>query len=249
MKDISLEKPAGVLVKTTCVDYPGMLAGSFFLKGCNLRCPYCYNSDLVKEGSSNQNLSSLNELFNHMEKRQGILKGIAISGGEPLLSPYTKIIIKKAKELGYKIKLDTNGTLPEKLEELLSDKVLIPDFIALDIKTSLSKYKSLICAGNSIYCKIDNFFEDSIGKSIRLLSSLSSESREFRTVLVPSLIGRDDIKNIASILPQNASWQFAQFKNENCLNPDFNKIIPYSDKEIQELVEYAQSFISGAQLR
>ena len=126
MSELDLNKPAGVLVKTTCVDFPGRLAGSFFLKGCNIRCPYCYNIGLVLSdseipaGTQTEPLNSVAELFAHLEKRQGILSGLVISGGEPLLNPYTPLIIRRAKELGYKIKIDTNGTLPEKLSALIS---------------------------------------------------------------------------------------------------------------------------------
>ena len=89
MATLPLDKPAGVLVKTTCVDFPGIVAGSFFLKGCNLRCPYCYNTGLVIETDQSEKLNTVQELFDHMEKRQGILSGIVISGGEPLINPYT----------------------------------------------------------------------------------------------------------------------------------------------------------------
>ena len=117
MSTLPLNEPAGVLVKTTCVDYPGILAGSFFLKGCNLRCPYCYNTGLVLgKDDGTQPLNTVQELFDHLEKRQGILKGLTISGGEPLLNPFTPLIIRKAKELGYLVKLDTNGTLPDELK-------------------------------------------------------------------------------------------------------------------------------------
>ena len=121
MNQLSLDKPAGILVKTTCVDYPGHLAGSFFLRGCNLRCPYCYNINLV-EAHNDEELVSITDLFAHLEKRQGILSALVISGGEPLINPYTPIIIKKARELGYKIKLDTTGTLPDELEFFLNSK-------------------------------------------------------------------------------------------------------------------------------
>ena len=102
MSILPLDKPAGVLIKTTCVDYPGRVAGSFFLRGCNLRCPYCYNIGLVLGDNSdeeNQSLNTVQELFDHMEKRQGILSGIVISGGEPLINPYTPLIIKKSKRI------------------------------------------------------------------------------------------------------------------------------------------------------
>lgn len=249
MDKLSLNKPAGVLVKTTCVDFPGCLAGSFFLKGCNLLCPYCYNKSLVLN-IQDDTLNSVQELFDHLEKRQGILKGIVISGGEPLLNPYTKIIIKKAKELGYKIKIDTNGTLPEKLEELISDKELRPDFIAMDIKTSPNKYSEFLVHPKSPYYGKNEHFEKTLSQSIQIITSnYTCENREWRTVLVPTLIKMEDIKNIAELLPKDASWQFAQFQNKDCINEDYNSLYPYTDKEIEELVSYAQTFIKGAVLR
>jgi len=241
MKTLPLNEPAGVLVKTTCVDFPGHVAGSFFLKGCNLRCPYCYNVALVEQTlQSNIALASVEELFAHLEKRQGILSGVVISGGEPLLNPYTPIIIKKAKELGYLVKIDTNGTLPDKLELILSEPQLCPDFVAMDIKTSPARYGIELCNHN---------YEKELKKSIDLIAALPTAAREYRTVLVPPLVTKTDIKNIAELLPADASWQFAQFQNKNCLNPAYNEITPYTDSEIKELVEYAKSFIKGSQLR
>ena len=128
MAILPINEPAGILVKTTCVDYPGRVAGSFFLKGCNLRCPYCYNTVLVSGTNSLESLNTVEELFAHLEKRQGILSGLVLSGGEPLLNPYTPIIIKKAKELNYKIKIDTNGTLPDELESFINNSELNNSF-------------------------------------------------------------------------------------------------------------------------
>ena len=257
MAELPLDRPAGVLVKTTCVDFPGHLAGSFFLKGCNLRCPYCYNRELVIgfeniSGLSKQqsdNLSTINELFAHLEKRQGILQGLVISGGEPLLNPYTPLIIKKARELGYLIKLDTNGTLPDELEALLNDKELRPDFIAMDIKTSPARYAKEICNPSSPFYEKSKYWEKKIKRCVDLAAAFPPEAREYRTVLVPPLVQKEDIKNMAEILPKDTSWQFAQFRNENCLNPAYNDILPYSDTEAAELVEYAKTFIDGAALR
>lgn len=250
MAELPLNRPAGILVKTTCVDFPGHLAGSFFLKGCNLRCPYCYNRELVLPSlAEDLNLTSVEELFAHLEKRQGILQGLVISGGEALLNPYTPVIIKKARELGYLIKLDTNATLPSQLESLMNNKELRPDFIALDIKTSPHRYAEELCSKDSPYFQKSSYFEEKIKKSIEVAAELPPEKREFRTVLVPPLIQKEDIKKIAGLLPKDASWQFAQFRNENCLDPAFNNILPYSDKEAAELVEYAKTFVKGAALR
>lgn len=253
MADLPLDRPAGILVKTTCVDFPGHLAGSFFLKGCNLRCPYCYNRELVlgfnddKEDAST--LASIEELFTHLEKRKGLLTGLTISGGEPLLNPYTPLIIQKAKELGYLIKLDTNGTLPEELEALINNQELKPDFIAMDLKTSPDRYAIEICNKNSpFYGKVD-CWENKVKRCAEITASYSPEKREYRTVLVPPLVQKADIKKMAEILPADASWQFAPFRNENCLNPAYNDILPYTDAEIEDLINYAKSFITGANLR
>ena len=246
---LSLNKPAGILVKTTCVDYPGILAGSFFLKGCNLRCPYCYNTGLVLGNEENSNLSTVEELFNHLEKRQGILSGLVISGGEPLLNPYTPLIIKKAKELNYKVKLDTNGTLPFELEAILENPELKPDFIAMDIKTTPLRYADLICPAVSKFFGKKEYWANLLIQSAKILSKLEADKREFRTVLVPELVTQDDIKAMAEILPKDASWQFAQFMNKNCLDPAYNEITPYTDEEIREIITYAKSLIPGAELR
>lgn len=238
------ERPIGVLVKTTLVDFPGRVAASLFLRGCNLRCPYCYNIALVTGTEDEEEYVSENDVINHLEKRKNVLTGFVISGGEPLLNPQTQSLIKKAKELGYKIKLDTNGMLPEILEEYLKNPELCPDFIALDVKTSPYRYGTDI---PSPFVK--GSAEEKIKRSIEMLSSLPEEKREFRTVLVPPLITKNDISDIAKLLPKNASWQFAQFRNENCIDKSYNDIYPYTDSKVAELVDFAQSLIPGAKLR
>ena len=261
---MDFNKPAGVLIKTTCVDYPGRVAGSFFLKGCNLRCPYCYNIGLVEPNSSEDDLNTVQELFDHLQKRQGILSGIVISGGEPTINPYTPIIIKKAKELGYKVKIDTNGLLPAKIRTFLDDDALRPDFIAMDIKTAPKKYNTLLCpvkhSGGTVQnqtadtqksaaLQSSDFIVKALKESAALVATLPQDCREFRTVLVPPLVTKEDIKEIAEILPEDASWQFAQFRNENCLDPSYNEILPYTDSEIEELIKFAKSLIPCAALR
>ncbi|MCF0242485.1 MAG: anaerobic ribonucleoside-triphosphate reductase activating protein [Treponema sp.] len=242
-----LNKPAGVLVKTTLVDFPGHVASALFLKGCNLRCPYCYNTGLVFNNEPEDNLSSVNQLFEHLEKRRHVIDGLAISGGEPLVSPYTKIIIQKAKELGYKVKMDTNGLLTDRLYEIISSPSLCPDFIAMDIKTSPLRYAETMFSKPLINEKEN--IANNLKKSAELIGTLPKENREFRTVLVPGLVDEEDIRNIAKIIPQDASWQFAQFRNDNCLDPSYNNIPPYLDAKINHLIEYAKTLIPDAALR
>ena len=236
----------GVLIKTTAVDFPSVLATSLFLKGCNLSCPYCYNKDLVTNQLPENEGVTFEEVINHLEKRKNVLKGFVISGGEALLSPHLEPLILEAKKLGYKIKLDTNGTLPHLLEKLIANPDLCPDFIALDVKTSLEKYGLLMPFADEN--QIDKM-KTAVTDSIKIVSKFPADKREFRTVLVPSLINQADIQKIANLLPKDASWQFAQFRNENCLDTTYNEMSPYTEKDALELVEFAKSIIPQAQLR
>ncbi len=230
--------PIGALVKTSLVDFPKKVSSALFLYGCNLRCPYCYNKDLVTGSFADFDAVSFDDVISHLQKRKNVISGFVISGGEPCISPYLKPLIAQAHELGYAVKLDTNGTFPDKLSGLLSDKSLCPDFIAIDVKTSLDKYQLLGC--NAV---------ENIEKSIKIISELPTERREFRTVLVPPLVDMDNIKKIAALLPEDASWQLANFKPGNCLDESYNKIIPYTQSQTEKLVNSAKTIIKGANLR
>lgn len=239
-------KKAGVLVKTSLVDFPGYVASTIFLSGCNLRCPYCYNTGLVLNNDEAPDAVTLQEVISHLEQRKAVIKGFVISGGEALLSPMLLPLLMAARELGYKVKLDTNGIADNRLEDLLSSSYC-PDFVALDVKTAPSRYAELAPASLSEEKK--KALTSSLLHSIKLVSSLPADRREFRTVLVPPLVKEADIREIAAELPSDASWMFAQFRNENCLNPDYNSISPYIQKELDTLVTIARSIIPGAQLR
>ena len=126
---------------------------------------------------------------------------------------------------------------------------LKPDFIAMDIKTSPEKYALSICNKTSQFYGNTAYFEKLIKRTINLVATYPSDKREWRTVLVPALITKDDISTIAELLPKDASWQFAQFQNGNCIDPSYNEIYPYTDNEANELINYAKSLISGAELR
>ena len=246
-----LHTKAGVLVKTTLVDFPGRVASSLFLRGCNLRCPYCYNTGLVLGGkaAADDIYATAEEVFFHLEKRKNVLSGFVVSGGEPLVNPLTPYLIRYAKALGYRVKLDTNGTLPDELNALIENDEMRPDFIAMDIKSSPSRYGELLGSlktqDKSAAVKIAEDFFSRIEKTARLTSSLPPSSRE----LVPTLVTKRDIREMAALLPSDASWRFAQFRNENCIDPAYNDIAPYSDAEAASLVAYAKTFIKDSELR
>ena len=160
----------GFLRKTTLVDFPEHIACAVFLIGCNLRCPYCYNKDLVllNKNSQKDDFSTLDDVFNHLELRKNVLSGITISGGEPLLHPATPLIIKYAKNLGYKIKLDTNGTNPLELEKLIKNDQLCPDYVAMDIKTSPKRYEEELLSEKK---SNNNNFTNLLNQTIELIET------------------------------------------------------------------------------
>lgn len=243
MTQDALQSPLiGSLRKTTFVDFPGLISAAIFLHGCNFRCPYCYNKDLVTGSFNDFQAVSINDVKNHLEKRKNLLKGFVISGGEPCISPFLKELILMAKEQGYKVKLDTNGTKPEVLKDLFSSSNTKPDFVAMDIKTSLKKYDLIATNGFEL-------FQAKIKESIEIISSLETNCREFRTVLVPPLVTKDEIKEISTLLPKDSAWRFAQFIPENCIDEKYNSITPYTPSKAEELVLYAKNFITDSVLR
>ena len=247
------KKNQGILIKTTLVDFPENVACAFFLSGCNLKCPYCYNHELAEGIIPEENSVSEEELYKYLEKRRNVISGLVISGGEALLNQHLGEIITTAKSIGYKIKLDTNGTLPEKLEQLISDKSTKPDFIALDVKTrpQIFDEKLLLWTEKDGFHKKtqQSVLSEKIIRSIKIVSEYPAENREFRTVLVPGLIQKEDIEEIARFLPADSNWMFSQFFNENCLNPEFNKILPFTQEQAEEFVKITQKRIPNAKLR
>ena len=170
--------------KMTLLDFPGKVAATIFTFGCNLRCPFCHNASLVLGGA--QESYTEEEILSYLEKRKGLLDGICITGGEPLLQDGIAEFIKSIKDLGYSVKLDTNGCYPEKLKELIDSGLV--DYVAMDIKNSLSKYGETV--------GIKNFDTAPIKESISILIN-SDIDFEFRTTVVSELHTVEDIKAIS----------------------------------------------------
>ena len=174
------------LQKLTLLDYPGKVACLIFTKGCNFRCPFCHNAPLVIDKSSAANISE-EEVFEYLNKRKNILDGVVITGGEPLLQKDIKEFIVKVKSYGYMVKLDTNGTNPKLLDELIKEGII--DYVAMDVKNTFEKYN--ITSG----CK--NVDLDKIRESIDLLKN-SKIDHEFRTTIVKEFHDISDLEKIMS---------------------------------------------------
>lgn len=182
--------------KLTLLDYPGKTAVTVFTDGCNLRCPFCHNASLVERHPDEY--IDPEELFSYLKKRIGLLDGVCITGGEPLLQNDLGDLINRIRALGYAVKLDTNGTLPERLEPLLADGLL--DYVAMDFKNALEKYPLTVGMPEA---QKDSLIER-IERSVALITRLAPDF-EFRTTVVASLHTPHDTESIAAYLAHNAS--------------------------------------------
>ena len=125
------------LQKLTLLDYPGKVACTIFTAGCNFRCPFCHNASLVVDTYKNKEIK-LDDIFAFLKKRMGVLDGVCVTGGEPLIQPDIEAFLRRIKEMGYAVKLDTNGSFPDKLKRLVDEKLV--DYVAMDIKNSQESY-------------------------------------------------------------------------------------------------------------
>ncbi len=185
--------------KLTLLDFPGHTACTLFTSGCNMRCPFCHNTPLVT-GTAEESYSE-DEILSYLKKRQGLLDGVAITGGEPLLQKDIGDFIRKIKDAGYKVKLDTNGSKSEVLSSLINEGLV--DFIAMDVKNSPGKYA--LTSGSEI-----PFSE--IERSIELIKN-SGIPHEFRTTVVRELHEEEDIIAVAEILGKKEKYYLQQFRD------------------------------------
>lgn len=228
------------LNKTTLLDYPGHVAATVFTGGCNFRCPFCQNGDLVLRPESQPQIKE-RDILDFLKKRKGILTGVCITGGEPTLDEGLTQFIYNIKEIGYLVKLDTNGYRPEILKELLKAKTpggKLLDYIAMDIKSSMNKYgEASGAAGIDI---------EKIRESIKLIMESKIEY-EFRTTIVKELHRKEDMKAIGEEI-RGAKAYFLQGYQESdrVIAPGFH---PCTKTEMKELAETVRPFVCGVKIR
>ena len=223
------------LNKTTLLDYPGRVACTLFTGGCNFRCPFCQNSELVLCPDT-QPVHPEQELFAFLEKRAGILSGVCITGGEPTLQPDLPVFIQKIKALGYAVKLDTNGARPDVLRHLL-EKGLV-DYIAMDVKNAPGRYPET--AG------IPGLDIRSIQESVSLIKDIGLDY-EFRTTIVKELHSEDDICVIGEWLAGCRAYYLQSYQDsETVLLPGFHA---HDESTLQHFVKVLQQWIPNTQLR
>lgn len=211
------------LNKLTLIDYPGKVAAIIFTQGCNFNCSYCHNSGLIP--LKGDNIVTEEEVLEYLTKRKNILDGVVISGGEPLIQKDIDIFIKKIKDLGLKIKLDTNGFNPNKLKALLDGKLI--DYVAMDIKSSFDNYHLItgIKETNKIKASINILLESKI-------------DYEFRTTIIKEYHDIDEIRKILSYIGSKPKYYLQNYQdNETVLNRDLHSFSESELKEIERLLK------------
>lgn len=223
------------LQKTTLLDYPGHLAATVFTGGCNFRCPYCHNSELVLSPANVENISP-EDIFSFLEKRIGVLEGLCITGGEPTLQHDLTDFIRRVKSMGFLVKLDTNGYIPAVVQMLLADGLI--DYIAMDIKHAPSKYADI--------CHISDFTIAPIAESVHLILS-SSIPYEFRTTVVKELHHPEDFMEIAHFIYGAKAYYLQAYQDsDRVMFPGYHS---YTKKELEVFQSFLRSSIPVVEIR
>ena len=222
------------LQKLTLLDYPGKMAATVFTYGCNLRCPFCHNALLVTEESDGG--ISEEEVLSFLSKRKGMLEGVCVTGGEPLLQPDIEDFLRAIKDMGFAVKLDTNGTLPEKLKAVVRKGLV--DFVAMDIKNCRDKYA--LTSGKTCM----NL--SAIDESIRFLLSGAVDA-EFRTTVVKNLHTEEDLIKIASWISGCDRYFIQQFVDSGNLID--NSLSGYTDYELTAMYKQVKRKLPVTKLR
>ncbi|GAB6100098.1 anaerobic ribonucleoside-triphosphate reductase activating protein [Halanaerocella petrolearia] len=228
-------KIAGVQ-KTTLIDYPEQIASIIFTQGCNLKCPYCHNPNLISKPEIKTEYLPLEQLWKFLDNRKDLIDGVCITGGEPTLQPNLEELIKDIRNYGLKIKLDTNGSRPKVLKKLIDQNLI--DYIAMDIKGPLDKYNKFT----------DRSITDQIITSINLIKD-SNLNYEFRTTVVPSLHDTDDIKKIGKLIT-NANYYYIQnFRSANTLDPKLQEKQGFPPAKLEEFKQIAEDYVTEVNIR
>ncbi len=212
------------LEKFASRDFPGHISSTVFVGGCNFRCPFCHNADLVLNPGRLPSLD-LNLFLSYLDSRQGWLEGLCLSGGEPLLHEDIEVLARVIKDRGYLVKVDTNGSFPDRLEYLISQGLV--DWVAMDIKAPPGRYPEVVRA------EVDT---GKISRSLDLIRR-SGLPYIFRTTVVPGLLTEADLLEIADWLNGSRCFQLQQFVPQNTIDPAFLKFEPYPAQELRNWAE------------
>lgn len=215
----------GGLQKTSLLDFPEKIAAIVFTMGCNFRCGYCHNPELINGEAK------IEEVFEFLKTRQGKLDGVVITGGEPCLQKDLPEFIKQVKELGFAVKLDTNGSFPEMLEKVLPDL----DYVAMDIKAPLEKYSQIVNVD------VDTL---KILKSIEVLKN-GGVDYEFRTTVLKSQLSFEDFEKIGQLIQGAPRYYLQRFEASKILDKSLENEKTYSTEEFERIIDILKSYVKA----
>jgi pyruvate formate lyase activating enzyme len=222
--------------KLSAIDYPGRTCCIVFLAGCNFRCPYCHNPDLIERPDKLESMTE-DEVIGFMESRRKWLDGVCVTGGEPCLHEGLEGFFRKVKEAGFLIKLDTNGTNPEMVERLLKEGLV--DYIAMDIKAPPERYSEITRSDVDI---------EKVRKTAEVMMK-SGVEYEFRTTVVPRLFGKDDMESIGKWLRGARRFFLQGFHGGKTLDKEFGKEAAFSEKELERIADVARKYFKEVGVR
>jgi pyruvate formate lyase activating enzyme len=220
--------------KLTLLDFPGKVACIVFTPGCNFRCPFCHNASLVTHIDGER--IEEEEILSYLKKRQGLLDGVVVTGGEPTLQGDLADFLGKAKALGYAVKLDTNGTSPEKLKTLV-EKGLV-DYVAMDIKNTAAKYPVTAGCGSAVLGKVEESIDFLLADTV---------DYEFRTTVTAELHTPQDIGDIAKRIKGAKRYFLQNFIDSGDIVSPGNS--PVTPQVMAEMVKTAQDLVGSASAR
>jgi pyruvate formate lyase activating enzyme len=220
-------------VPTSLLDYPGEVAAVIFTPGCNFRCPYCHNPELVFGKAAGDEIT-VSRFFDFLEKRKAVLGGVCITGGEPFIHDDLNDLVREIQTRGLKVKVDTNGSFPQKLRQCPAD------YFAMDLKTSPAHYHKVFFPGGTAALGLAEGSEGQNGETLRrVLESLtwlkeSGRRHHFRTTAVPGIVDRDDFKEILQLASGETVYYLSGFRPEITLDPAFAQVVPYGLDELEQ---------------
>ena len=227
----------GGFQRFSLIDYPGKICAIIFTQGCNFRCPYCHNRELVNPKLFQEPIDE-NDIFRFLEKRKGKLDAVEITGGEPTLQPDLIEFMRKIKAMGFLIKLDTNGTNPEVVEKIIKNKLV--DYIAMDVKAPLEKYEKVVRA------KVD---KQKIKEAISLIMN-SHIDYEFRTTIIKNILTKEDIIDIAKTIKGSKLYVLQKFIHSKILDLSLAKRAKtFSDAELEAIRSEAEKYVKECVIR
>lgn len=225
----------GGLQKSSLIDYPEKISAIVFTQGCNFNCPYCHNPELLKNSSENVIDESL--LFSFLKSRVGKLDGVVITGGEPTLYFDLPEFVFKIKQLGFMVKLDTNGSNPIVLKKMFEDGLL--DYVAMDVKAPIEKYQEFFNSKNCI---------DNVLKTIEIIMN-SGVDYEFRTTVEKSLLSFDDFVEIGEMIKGAKKYYLQRFVSTKTLDKSLINGTTYNDFEFEEIINILKNNVEKVYLR